>query len=141
MTFINVLHRAKFRWNDDGLYEDVDGTLTGENSSRIVMALDDLNNGSGSCAPAPRLQNAVQCLPSGGSWIRVTLTENLDPSQTINHGWLRISDEANHTIIVPWVEKGLTYDKGYTALLQVNRTYKRAFVDPSVSQEVFPKAE
>ncbi|UJR08495.1 hypothetical protein I4U23_012761 [Adineta vaga] len=127
MSFINVVNRARLRWQYDALFENSDRTLTDQNDSVIVMARDGLANTLPSCTPVSDFENAVQCSLSEGPWIRLALTENLNYRSSINSGPLTITDENNTTVNVSWYYEGLTYAQGYTMLLKVNKTYQFSY--------------
>ena len=130
VSFINVALRGRFRWPYDGLYEDTDGTLTGQNQSVVLMAPDGLNNASSACTSSPYFENAIQCPPSEGPWVRVGIS---DYTYSFGHEPLSITDEDNHNTTVLWFERELTHSNGYMMVLRVNRTYTLSFSGVSVS--------
>lgn len=137
LSFIDVTLRGKFRWPYDGVYEDDDGTLTGQNQSMIVIAPDGLTNASSACTPAPYFGNAIQCPLSDGRFVRFGLIENpyyYYYYQTyFSGGPLVISDQYNHSTTVPWYSQELTHSNGYMMVLRVNRTYRISYNSNGVS--------
>jgi hypothetical protein len=121
MSFINVALRGRFRWEYDGLYQNDDGTLSGQNESVIIMAPDGFTNASSSCSPAPYFDNALQCASSDGPWVRIGLN---DYSGYLRYEPLLISNEYNYSTSVSWIAQELTVSNGYMMALQVNHTYQ-----------------
>lgn len=76
LSFIGVNLRGKFRWPYDGVYEDNDGTITGQNQSMIVISPDGLTNASSACTLAPYFENAIQCPLSDGRFVRFGIIES-----------------------------------------------------------------
>jgi hypothetical protein len=138
ISFINVALRGMFRWKYDGLYQDDDGTLTGQNQSMILMAPDSLTNASSSCTPAPYFENAVQCPLSQGSWVRFYITVN--PNYywySVYVGTLLVTNEDNNTASALWPQQSVTFSSGYLMTLQVNRTYQVSAANVQVNHDLF----
>lgn len=129
-----MILRGKFRWRYDGLYQDDDGSLTGQNQSMLIMPSDGLNNASSSCQLAPAFDNAIQCPLSQTHHVRFTLTELPSGYNSISSPLL-IVDEYNHTTSIPRLERELTFSYGFLMTLQVNRTYTVSSNSAQVSQK------
>lgn len=129
MSFINVVNRGRFRWEYDGLYQDLDGTLSGVTGG-LIIAPDGMWNTSTVCTPTPHFINAVTCPASLGNWIRFAFNKaNLAP-----HGeFLHVYDTSNHHAIVPYLDKRLTHHSGFMMNLLTRQNYFFQFQNANVN--------
>ena len=126
-SFINVVTRGQFQWENEGLYQDEDGTLSGQHDS-IIMAPAGISNASVSCTPVSNFVNAIRCPFSEGPWLRIDFKDLSCFPYACPRGALLISNEYGHSISVsPFSQGSKTPVQNCMTLLRVNQTYRLDF--------------
>ena len=120
ISFVNVVLRGRFRQSYDGVYEDLDGSLTGVNRS-VLVAPNDLTHNRTSCTSTPLFDNTFQCSAEQGSWLRFEYVEFVDRT------FLLVSNTYNRSTTVSYGNDPYSNPHGYTLVLQANQTYRLSF--------------
>lgn len=123
MSFTNVAHRGNFRWQYDGFYQDLDGSLNGL-PGQILFPPDGLWNTTTLCTPTPNFLNGISCPTSLGTWLRFGFNHD---SLSQPGEMLFVYDSSNHVAVEPRLQDELTHPKGYAMALLARRTYTFVF--------------
>lgn len=129
LTFIRVHFRGEFRWPNEALYEDEDGTLSGLNHSLLLVP--NIINNESSCVVTENFNNAIVCPLSTGPWIRFSFS-----SWSGMPNLLIITNRNNLSMSInacPLVYSSYT---SFTMILQVNQTYELSFSGNIVCYQV-----
>ena len=134
MNFINVAQRALFRWKYESVFEDMDGSLGGQNRS-IIMAYDRISSAVDSCELAVEFNNGIRCSTSSNKWIRLEIHFPYCYGSFVscNRGLMTISRGRNASETNSWFRDSLTKSDGYMAVLKLNETYELSFEYVNVS--------
>ena len=126
MFFSNVTFKVTFRWEQEGVLEALDDTLTGD-ATRTVIPKSGCNHDS--CRPCQHLDSggvSAYCCPSDVQVFRFTF-------YSMSHRGLRAKDSlmANSfgNMSVPFRFKRLTRKNGWMALVVCNETYHVTWVE------------
>ena len=119
LKFLNVLNKAKFRWDWDIILYDEDGSLTG-GAGNTLVAKDNITLGNSNCVQSSYYDNGVSCSNTQG-WIRFAY-DNLNPNLVMISN---ITNSKNQTVISPKKGKRLTYKEngGFMLALDANQVY------------------
>jgi hypothetical protein len=123
MSFINVAHRGNFRWQYDGFYQDLDGTLNGV-AGQTLFPPDGLWNTTTLCTPTPNFLNGISCPTSMGTWLRFAFNQD---SLSVPGEMLYVYDSSNHVAVEPRRKHDVTHPNGFYMALLAKRTYTLVF--------------
>jgi hypothetical protein len=130
ISFVNVVLRGRFHQPYDGVYEDLDGSLTGVNRS-VLLAPDELTHNRTSCTSTPFFDNALRCSVDQGSWLRFEYVES------VNRTFLFVSNTYNRSTTLSYSNDPYSNPHGYTLVLQANQTYRLSFSSTNVMNMIF----
>jgi len=128
MSFINVGLRGRFQSQYESLYEDEDGTLSGQNETMVIMPQYGLISSPLSCSSSIYFAQAIQCTTSAGSWVRVWIKQHVTAYTDFSWSQLQISNELHYNTTALHIDPN-----GYIMTLQVNKTYQFTLSDYPVS--------
>ncbi len=131
LSFTNVRYKTTHRWNWDGVYHDLDGSLTGV-ANGVVVSYNNITQASSSCQASDSFRNGIVCSDTQ-EWVRFAFN-NFVPDYV---ALINITNVNNQMATSPRLRKRLTHPFGYMTALEANQEYllelDQAFAPTNIS--------